>query len=93
MSNNGIFIILRFGESLTSSIKITKLTFLMKKKKKNQVALRGVYFWRILEKVLSQISFSTLKVSVLTGYKALRGTFVQKPLFKGRTLLALRDKV
>ena len=69
------------------------LTFLVKKKKNKQVAFRGVYFWRIHEKVLSHFSFSKLKVSALTGYKALRGTFVQKPLFKGRKLLTLRDKV
>ena len=74
-------------------LKITMLTFLVKEKKKKQVAFWAVYFWRIHEKVSSQILSSNIKVSVLTKYKALRGTFVQKPLFKGKTLVRLRDEV
>ena len=83
---------MRFGESLTSFNKNNCANF-SGEKKKNHVAFRGVYFWRIHEKVLSQISFWNLKDSVLTECETLRGTFVQKPLFKGTTLVTLRDEV
>ena len=52
-------------EGVTSFNKNNRVNFYVKKKKKFNEAFRGVYFLRIGEKTLSQMSSSYLKISIL----------------------------